>query len=311
MQLDPQMKAILDQAAALGAKPFHSMTPPEARAALETLFEAFRGQPKEVAKTEDRKIPGPAGDIPIRIYTPAGGGPFGALVFFHGGGWVIGSIETHDVTCRDLTAGAGCVTISVGYRLAPEHKFPAGLEDCYAATKWVADNARSLNVDANRIAVGGDSAGGNLAAVIPQMARDHGGPKIAFQLLIYPATDCADQTPSQHEFTEDGYILSRRDMEWFYGYYLAASERTNPYACPALAKSFANLPSAFVLTAEFDPLRDEGENYAEALRKAGVMVKAKRYDGVCHGFVSMAALLDAGKRAVAECCAELRAAIAK
>jgi acetyl esterase len=311
MQLDPQMKAILDRAAAAGGKPFHEMTPTEARAALETLFEDFRGQPKEVAKTEDRKIPGPAGDIPIRIYTPAGAGPFGTLVFFHGGGWVIGSIETHDHTCRDLTAGAGCVTISVGYRLAPESKFPAGPEDCYAATKWVADNARALNVDANRIAVGGDSAGGNLAAVIPQMARDRGSPKIAFQLLIYPATDCANQTPSQHEFNEDGYILSRRDMEWFYGHYLAANDSSNPYACPALAKNFANLPPAFVVTAEFDPLRDEGESYAEALRQAGVAVKAKRYDGVCHGFVSMAKLLDIGKRAVADCCAELRAAIAK
>ena len=146
MQLDPQMKTILDQAAAAGAQPFHTMTPAQARAAIDTMFQAFRGQPKEVAKSEDRKIPGPAGDIPVRIYTPAGSGPFGALVYFHGGGWVIGNIETHDVTCRDLTYGAQCVTVSVDYRLAPEHKFPAGPEDCYSATKWVADNARSLNV---------------------------------------------------------------------------------------------------------------------------------------------------------------------
>src|SRR5579864_7018094 len=211
MQLDPQMKAILDQAAAAGAKPFHDMTPAEARAALEAMFGAFRGTPKEVARIEDRKIPGPAGEIPVRIYTPAGSGPFGALVYFHGGGWVIGNIETHDVVCRDLTVGAGCVTVSVDYRLAPEHKFPAGPEDCFAATKCVADNARSLNVDANRIAVGGDSAGGNLAAVVAQMARDRGGPKLAFQLLVYPCIDCANETASQREFTQDGYILSRAD----------------------------------------------------------------------------------------------------
>ncbi len=161
VQLDPQMKAVLDQAAAAGGKPFHQMTPPEARHAIDTMFAAFRGTPVEVGKVEDRKIPGPAGQIPVRIYSPAGNGPFGALVYFHGGGWVIGNIETHDVSCRQLTAGAGCVTISVDYRLAPEHKFPAGPEDCYAATKWVADNARSLNVDQNRLAVAGDSAGGN------------------------------------------------------------------------------------------------------------------------------------------------------
>lgn len=311
IQLDPQMKALLDQAAAAGGKPFHDMTPAEARNAIETMFAAFRGTPKEVAKIEDRKIPGPGGQVPIRVYTPAGNGPFGALIYFHGGGWVIGNIETHDVVCRDLTAGAGCVTVSVDYRLAPEHKFPAAPEDCHAATKWVADNARALNIDANRIAVGGDSAGGNLAAVVSQMARDRNGPKIAFQLLVYPATDCANETPSQREFTQDGYILSRADMDWFYGHYLNAADKTNPYVCPALAKNFAGLPPAFVITAEVDPLRDEGEAYAEALRKAGVKVKAKRYNGVCHGFFSMAALIDKGKEAVADSCAELRAAIGR
>ncbi|HJU29252.1 MAG TPA: alpha/beta hydrolase, partial [Candidatus Binataceae bacterium] len=201
--------------------------------------------------------------------------------------------------------------VSVDYRLAPEHKFPAAPEDCYAATKWVAENARSLNIDANRIAVGGDSAGGNLAAVVAQMARDRGGPKIAFQLLVYPATDCANESPSQREFTQDGYILSRADMDWFYGHYLSAADKTNPYVCPALAKSLAGLPPAFVITAEVDPLRDEGEAYGEALRKAGVKVKAKRYNGVCHGFFSMAALIDKGKEAIADGCAELRVAIGR
>jgi acetyl esterase len=312
IQLDPQMKAVLDQAAAAGGKAFHDMTPSEARTAIDTMFAAFRGTPKPINKIEDRKIPGPAGQIPARIYTPAGSGPFGALVFFHGGGWVIGNIETHDVTCRDLADGSGCVTISVDYRLAPEHKFPAAPEDCYAATKWVAENARALNIDPNRIAVGGDSAGGNLSAVVSQMARDRGGPKIAFQLLVYPATDCANESASQREFAQDGYILSRADMDWFYGHYLnGPADRSNPMVSPALAKSLTNLPPAFLLTAEVDPLRDEGEAYAAALTNAGVKVKSRRYNGVCHGFFSMAALIDAGKRAIADSCEELRGALGK
>lgn len=312
VQLDPQMKAILDQAAAAGGKPFHQMTPAEARQAIDTMFAAFRGTPVDVGKVEDRNIPGPGGQIPVRIYSPSVSGPFGALVYFHGGGWVIGNIETHDATCRQLTAGAGCATISVDYRLAPEHKFPAGPEDCYAATKWVADNASLLNVDPNRIAVGGDSAGGNLAAVVALMARDRGGPKLALQLLIYPATDCADDTPSHREFAQvsSDYILSRADMEWFWGHYLGPNDRKNSVACPALAKSLTNLPPAFVITAEVDPLRDEGEAYAEALRKAGVNTKVKRYNGVCHGFFSMASMIDKGRQAVDDSCAELRSALA-
>jgi acetyl esterase len=308
VRLDPQMKAVLDQAAAAGGKPFHQMTPAEARHAIDMMFAAFRGTPVNVGRVEDRNIPGPTGQIPVRIYSPAGNGPFGALLYFHGGGWVIGNIETHDVSCRQLTAGAGCITVSVDYRLAPEHKFPAGPEDCYAATKWAADNAGALNIDPNRIAVGGDSAGGNLAAAIALMARDRGGPKLAFQLLIYPATDCADDTPSQREFAEvsPDYLLSRADMEWFWGHYLAPNDKTNPIACPALAKSLGNLPPAFVITAEADPLRDEGEAYAEAMRKAGAKVKLKRYNGVCHGFFSMASMIDLGKQAVADSCAELR-----
>ncbi len=313
VQLDPQMKAVLDQAAAAGGKPFHQMTPAEARRAADAMFAAFRGEPAEVGKVEDRRIPGPAGEIPVRIYTPAGSGPFGALVYFHGGGWVIGNIETHDAPCRQLTAGAGCVTVSVDYRLAPEFKFPAGPDDCYAATKWVADNARSLNVDPSRLAVGGDSAGGNLAASVALMARDRGGPKLVFQLLIYPATDCADDTPSQREFAQvsPDYILSRTDMEWFWGHYLGPDDKTNPIACPARASSLAGLPRAFVLIAEVDPLRDEGEAYAEALRKAGVSVNLKRYDGVCHGFFSMASMIGKGRQAIADSCAELRSAIGK
>lgn len=312
MQLDPQMKALLDQLATAGGKPFHELTPPQARAALEMLFGAFRSPtPPPVGKVEDRKIPGPGGDIPVRIYTPAGAGPFGVLVYFHGGGWVVGTLDSYDEVCRSLTLGGGFVTVSVDYRLAPEHKFPAAPEDCYAAARWVADNARSLNVNAARIAVGGDSAGGNLAAAIAQMARDRGGPKLIYQLLIYPAIDAADDTPSQHEFSQDGYILSRADMEWFWGHYLSEKDRANPYACPSRAASLAGLPPATVILAEIDPLRDEGQMYADALRKAGVAVMLNRYDGVCHGFVSFGNAINAGKRALAECCDALRSAFAK
>ena len=313
VQLDPQMKAVLDQAAAAGGKPFHQMTPAEARQAIDVMFAAFRGTPMDVGRVEDRKIPGPAGQIPVRTYTPRGTGPFGALVYFHGGGWVIGNLETHDATCRQITAGAGCVTVSVDYRLAPEHKFPAGPDDCYAATKWVSDNTGVLNVEPNRLAVGGDSAGGNLAACVALMARDRGGPKLAFQLLIYPATDCADDTPSQREFANVSrdYLLSRADMEWFWGHYLGPNDRRNPVACPALAKSLGDLPAAFIITAEIDPLRDEGEAYAEGLRRAGVNAKLKRYNGVCHGFFSMASMIDKGRQAVSDSCAELRSAIGK
>jgi len=312
MQLDPQMKTLLDQLAGAEAKPFHAGTPQEARAGINALIGLVAGPAEKVAKVEDRKIPGPGGQIPVRIYTPAGAAPMGALVYFHGGGWVVGDIETHDVLCRSLANGAGCVTVSVDYRLAPESKFPAAPEDSYAATKWVADNAAALGVDAKRIAVGGDSAGGNLAAVVAQMARDRGGPPIKFQLLIYPATDWAHESASQREFTEDGYILSRADMVWFYGHYMNSdADRTNPYFSPACAKSLAGLPSAFVMTCAVDPLRDEGEAYAGALRKAGVAVKSKRYPGVCHGFLMMPGVIDAAKGAIAECCAELRGAIGR
>lgn len=313
MKVDPQMQAILDRVAEARAKPIHELTPAEARIALQKMFALFRSStPREVGRCEDRKIAGPGGDIPVRIYTPAGAGPFPAMVFFHGGGWVLGNLDTHDSVCRDITAGAECVTVSVDYRLAPENKFPAAPEDCYCATKWVADHASEIGVDRNLIAVGGDSAGGNLAAVVALMARDRGGPRIAYQLLIYPAIDPADATPSQREFDRDGFILSRADMEWFWGHYLEnANQRSNPYACPSRASSLAGLPPAFVLTAELDPLRDEGESYAAMLNAAGVRVTARRYNGVCHGFLGMGLRVDAGKRAIDECCADLRDAFGK
>jgi acetyl esterase len=309
MALDPDMKALLDQMAAAKLQSFHQMTPAAAREQMQRRVSA--GDPVQIGRVEDRTIPGPNGEIPIRIYTPEGDGPFGALVYFHGGGWVVGNIEMTDQPCRMITKAAACVTVSVDYRLAPEHRFPVGPEDCYTATKWVSDNAAALGCNASRIAVGGTSAGANLAAAVALMARDRGAPKIAYQLLVYPATRRELDTPSHKQFATDGYyILSRADMEWFWGHYLAnEADAANPYACPARAKSLAGLPPALVITAEFDPLRDEGEAYAARLREEGVATVLKRYDGVTHGFFGMPSVIERSRVAIAEASAALWRAI--
>ena len=310
MPLDPQMKAILDAMAASGQRAFHTMEPAAARKQMAQFV--AKATPELVAKVEDRKIPGAGGAIPIRIYTPAGAGPHGALVYFHGGGWVLGDIQMTDQPCRMLANASGCVIASVEYRLAPEHKFPAAPEDCYVATEWVSANAAALGIDSARIAVGGTSAGGTLAVVVAMMARDRGRPALAFQLLIYPATTSELTSKSQQEFANDGYILSRADMEWFWGHYLAsAAERTNPYACPAYAKTLRGLPQALVMTAEFDPLRDEGEAFAARLREEGVAATLKRYEGVTHGFFGMPSLLDKSKAAIADAALALRTALGR
>ena len=309
MPLDIQMKSLLDAMAAAKNPAFHTLTPQEARRIAAARPQA--GEPEPVAKVEDRAIPAAAGNIPIRIYQPAGIPPFGALVYFHGGGWVLGDIAMTEQPCRLLANASGCMVVSVEYRLAPEHKFPAGPEDCYAATKWVADNAASLNVDPMRIAVGGTSAGGTLAAAVALMARDRHAPHIAYQLLVYPATTTELTTESHKQFAKDNYyILSRADMEWFWGHYLAADEdRKNPYACPASAKNLNGLPPAFVITAEYDPLRDEGEAYAVRLSDEGVSTILKRYDGVTHGFFGMPGLLEKAKVAIGDAADALRSAI--
>jgi acetyl esterase len=311
--LDPQMKAFLEAANADGPMFLRSETPEQARAKMMALLEARPSEPPEVYSVEDRAIPGPHGLIPIRIYTPAEARtPMGILMYFHGGGWVLGSLETHDILCRNLAIGAGCVVVAVDYRLAPEHKFPAAPEDCYAATQWAAANAGALGGDPSIIAVGGDSAGGNLATVVAMMARERGGPRLCFQLLFYPAISAANDTPSQREFAIDGFVLSRADMEWFWNHYLdSPADAKNPLACPNLASSLKGLPPALILTASHDPLRDEGEAYGAALRKAGVAVALTRYDGVTHGFVSFADLLDKGKQGLGEASAALRAAFAR
>ncbi len=306
MPLDAQTQALLDQMNAAEAPPLHTLTPAEAR---EVMFElaAMGGDADPVAHVQDRAIPGPAGDIPVRLFTPAGDGPFPVLVYFHGGGWVIGDLDTHDVPCRNLANRARCVVISVHYRLAPEHKFPAAPQDCLAATRWAAEHAAEFNGDPSRIAIGGDSAGGNLAAVVAQMARDEGGPELAGQLLIYPVTDY--YTPDKPSYIQnaDGYLLTRDAMIYFWNHYLnAPAEADNPYAAPLRAADLSNLPPAFVLTAQFDPLRDEGEQYADRLSEAGVQTHRQCYGGTIHGCVTLAGVLDIGRVATDDAAAWLR-----
>ena len=246
--------------------------------------------------------------IPVRIYTPAGSGPFPVLAWYHGGGWVIGNLETADGTARHLAAGAGCVVVSVDYRLAPEVKFPLPFDDCYAVTEWIAQNAASINVDPARLAVGGDSAGGNLAAAVSLKARDQGGLDVAFQLLVYPVTAVNFETGSYQQ-NGNGYLLTMDGMKWYWKHYLSSeADASNPYAAPMAAKDLSGLPPALVITAEFDPLRDEGEAYAQRLQAAGVATTATRYDGMIHGFFGMSAVMDQGKKAISEASSALKAA---
>jgi acetyl esterase/lipase len=305
MPLDPQAQQVLELIAALGLPPNHLVSPAQARINMKSRP---RAAGPEVAKVEDRLIPGPGVDIPVRIYTPEGAGPFPILVWFHGGGWVVGDIETADPTARQLTVGANCLVISVDYRLAPETKFPGPADDCYAATVWAAQQAMRLNGDPNRIAVGGDSAGGNLAAAVTLMARDRGGLSLAFQLLVYPVT-ARDFDRASYRQNAAGYGLTLDAMRWYWDHYLQhPSDASNPYAAPLVAQNLKGLPPALVITAECDPLCDEGEAYAKHLQAAGVPTIYSRYDGMIHGFFGMAAALDKGQQAVAQACAALQQA---
>nr|BBH87331.1 putative lipase/esterase [Thermosporothrix sp. COM3] len=307
MPVDPQVQALLDQMEALEVPPLETLPVETARAAIRTLA----GE-RVVGRVEDREIAGPAGKIRIRIYTPEGKGPFPVLVFAHGGGWVYGSIESHDALCRELTHAANCITLSVGYRLAPEHPYPAALEDCYVATCWAEEHASSFNGDPERIAVGGDSAGGNLAAVVALMARDRSTPKLSYQLLIYPVTDHYSRSKPSYEENGEGYFVTKKHMIWCWDLYLSGKEEARqPYASPLLAQDLSGLPPALVITAEYDPLRDEGEFYAGRMQEAGVPVILKRYDGMIHGFVGMYDVLDGGKQALADLAAGLRVAFGR
>jgi acetyl esterase len=297
----------MDQVAALNLPPHYEVGAVQARvnAALSP-----RAPGPEVASVVDRSVPGPDGDVPVRIYSPEGVGLFPVLVYIHGGGMVIGTLDTSDGSCRHLCDKVGCVVVSVDYRLAPEHTFPAAPEDCYAVTKWVAENSSEIAADPSRIAVGGESAGGNLAASVALMTKDRGGPTVLLQVLLYPMTSYDFDSASYHENAE-GYSLTRTTMMWYWDQYLGSkADVTNPYAIPASSTNLKGVAPAIVLTAEFDPLRDEGEAYAKQLSAAEVNTTCTRYDGVIHGFFGMSAVVDKSKEAVNQVAAALKTAFA-
>jgi len=306
----PNVQAVLTELEEQGIPETNMLSVDGARTLIEELF-ALPDEPEPVGAVREFTIDGPAGGIPVRIYTPDGTGPFPVLVYFHGGGWVVGNLDTHDPTCRALTNATDCVVVSVDYRLAPEHQFPAAVEDCYAATRWVSDNPGVVHGDPDRIAVGGDSAGGNLAAAVTQAARDFDGPELAYQTLLYPVTNHVFDTASYEENAE-GYFLTKADMAWFWDHYLGDEfSGQNPYASPLKARDLAGLPPATVVTCGFDPLRDEGLAYVDRLRDAGVDVTSRTYDDMIHGFMSMLVEpdLDQARDAIAEVGSDLQEAL--
>jgi acetyl esterase len=301
--LDPDAAAVYKAFQEAGRPPYENGTPAEARELYLKARAVSNPEPPELAEVKPLSIPAPHGAIPARIYTPntlrKTNGVAPCLVFFHGGGWVIGNLDSHDVVCRKLAHEGELIVISVDYRLAPEHKFPAAVDDAIAATKWIAANAKQLGIDASRLIVGGDSAGGNLAAVVSLAARD-GGPKIAGQVLIYPATDFAMKQPSHRE-PETSVLLTHTVIPWFCDHYLSGpADIDNWKASPARAATLAGLPPAYVLTAGADPLRDEGDEYAKRLKEAGVSVTYKHFPGQFHGFFTMGKLLNQANVAAAE-----------
>ncbi|HJW39611.1 MAG TPA: alpha/beta hydrolase [Rhizomicrobium sp.] len=312
MSLDVHVRRIMDQMAALKLPKMWELGPQAARAAMRSSI--FRGGDTAVGRIENRTIPGPAGDIAVRLYTPLGESAptLAGLVFFHGGGFVIGDLETHDDLCRCLANGSNCRVVSVDYRLAPEHPFPAAVEDCYAATRHIAANAAAFGIDAARLAVGGDSAGGNLAAVVAQLAKLGGGPKLAFQLLIYPVTQLgADAETASMRENAKGYFLERESMDWFTKLYCPdMAHRKDPRLSPLLCADLSGLPPAYVVTAGFDPLRDEGRAYADNLDAADVAVTYVNYPGMVHGFFSMRSLIPKAREAVAAAAAAVKEGVA-
>jgi acetyl esterase len=312
MALDPQAANVIELVIKSGRPPYHQLTPKDARQMFRETRPASTPPAPQIGAVRELMAEGSAGPIPLRLYRPAGladSRRLPVLVYFHGGGWVIGDLETHDVLCRQLTAEAGVSVVAVDYRLAPEHKYPAAVDDAWAATRWIVAHAAELGIDAERVAVGGDSAGGNLAAVVALLARDAGAPRIALQLLIYPVTDLASESQSYAELAE-GYMLTRESMRWFRANYLAKEEDAADWrVSPLRAPSLSGLAPALVITAGYDPLRDEGEAYARRMREAGVTVDAVCFGGMIHGFVPMGRLIDTAFRGVSLIAGGLRQAL--
>lgn len=307
MPLDPQAQAYLDQAAALGLPPVNELTPEEARRNTAAQARALGGEPEPLAAVENRTIPGPGGPLPIRVYRPPGEAPYPVLVWFHGGGWVVCNLDTHDTPCAALANRAGCLVVAVDYRLAPEHRFPAAVEDAWAAVRWAGAQAAEIGADPARLAVGGDSAGGNLAAVVARRARDAGGPGIALQVLVYPVTD-ADFETASYRRNAAGYGLTRDAMRWYWDHYLPdAGRRAHPDASPLRAGDLRGLAPALVITCEYDPLLDEGEAYAARLRAAGVPVRLILEPGMIHGYIRWAAVTARTRKSYDDIGAALRA----
>jgi acetyl esterase len=310
MPLDPQVKIILEEDAARSMPAYSELSPVDAREQMLRLAPPV--DPDLAAKrVEDQKIPAPNGEISVRLYYPHVRPPFPVCVYFHGGGWVMGNLDTHNALCHALSHTSRCLVVAVDYRLAPESRYPAAIDDAYAATSWVAENAKTIGADSSRIAVCGDSAGGNLATVVTMMARDRGGPQIALQVLIYPITNHNFETPSYLRCAK-GYMLTRDLMMWFWNHYLPKKDiADNPYVSPLKAENLSNLPEALILTAQYDPLCDEGEAYAQRLLEAGVNVKLNRYDGMIHGFFRMVSRLDRAREALNEVSTTLKSKLSR
>lgn len=317
LQLDPQAQVLLQQMNAMAeGGSDRILSPAKALIAARDGYRAvipLSGQPEPVRNVYERQIPGAAGSIPIRIYAPNEDGNAPVLVYFHGGGFISGDLDTHDTPLRALSNRVGCIIVSVAYRLAPEHPFPAAPEDCYTVAKWVAEKAEEIGADKTRVAVGGDSAGGDLAAVVCLMARDQDGPEIIYQVLLYPDTDLTESSASWIEFADTNKPIITRDgkLSSIAMYVPEGVDVKHPYISPLYAQDLSHLPPALIVTGEFDPQRDEGEAFAARLAQAGVPVVSKRYKGMIHGFFQMAGVLDAGKQVIEETATTLKEAFAK
>jgi len=304
--IDPEARAYLDHMASLGLPPLAEQGAVEARRLNSLRAASLAGEVEEVAHVEDRHLPGPGGSISFRLYSPAPDRTLPALLYIHGGGWVVGDLDTHDSVCRAIARRAECVVLALDYRLAPEDPFPAAVEDAWAGLSWLADHATDLGADAGRIAVGGDSSGGNLSAVLAQRSRDRGGLKLAAQVLIYPVTDCDFKTDSYRD-AATGYGLTRESMLWYWNQYLPdESKRVSPDASPLRAPDLSELPPALVITCKLDPLASEGAAYAEALRSAGVRVEHIIESDMIHGYIRMGGVVSRARKSWDDCARFLR-----